>query len=151
MVNLRSILDRFRPAPPPGQPGPLGVPGQSPRTTADELAPIFALIDEIEAEAAEINAAGLRRAKEITDDAAARALRIQADAERDARDARATAMSAVRLDARERIATILADAKREADAIRQRESEALGVRAQRVVDLVRAIGGEPSKPSQGSG
>lgn len=145
VLNLHTLLDRFRPAPPPGQPGPVGIPSQTPRTAVDELAPLFLLVDAIDAECAGIKAAADLRAKKILDDAAARAARVTADADIQAKEAREAEVRAVRGDAHEQIAAVLSEAQRDAAKIRQRESAALAQRVESAVNLVRAIGGEPAK------
>ena len=144
IVSLRVLLDRFRPAPPPGQPGPLGVPSQTPHTAVEELASLFLIVDEIEAECAAVKADGEERATRTLDDAAARAARIEADAERDAKEARDAASRVVRGRARERVAAMLSEADRDADDIRRRESAELADRVESAVGLVRAIGDEPA-------
>lgn len=144
-LSLHSLLDRFRPAPPPGQPGPVGVPSQTPRTAVDELAALFLLVDAIEADCAAISADGQRLAKKVLEGAASRAARISSDADRRAKAAREAESRAVRSDTRERVAAVLTDAQRDADEIRQRESAMLAQRVESAVNLVRAIGGEPAK------
>lgn len=143
-LNLHTLLDRFRPAPPPGQPGPVGIPSPTPRTAVDELAPLFLLVDAIDAECARIRAGAELQAKQILDDAAARAARIEADAELQAKEARDAATRALRGEAQERIATVLSEARRDADKIRRRESAVLAQRVESAVNLVRAIGGDPA-------
>jgi hypothetical protein len=140
MVSLQSLLDRFRPAPPPGQPGPLGVPSERPRAVEAELAAVFLLIDAIEEECAAIKADGQRQAARLAQDAAVRASQIAETADRQAKDARALATRAVRSSAQERITATLDAARRDADEITRHGLAALPRRVERAVDRVRSIG-----------
>lgn len=144
-LNLHTLLDRFRPAPPPGQPGPVGIPTQTPRTAVDELAPLFLLVDAIDADCSRIRAGADLRARQIVDDATVRAARIAADTTARAKEARDVETRAVRGTAHEHVAALLAAAQRDADEIKRRESAALAQRVESAVNLVRAIGGEPAK------
>lgn len=145
VLSLHTLLDRFRPAPPPGQPGPVGVPSQAAHPAVDELAALFLLVDAIQADCAAITSDAQREARQIVADATARATRIEADAERRAKTARDAESRAVRGNAQERVAAVLAEAQRDADEVSRRESAALDRRVESAVNLVRAIGSEPAK------
>lgn len=145
VLNLHTLLDRFRPAPPPGQPGPVGIPPQTPHTALDELAASFLLVDAIEDECAGIKADAELRAKKTLDDAAAGAARIAAGAEMRAKESREAEARAVLGNAHKEITAVLSEAQLAAAELKHHESAGLAQKVNTAVDLVRAIGGEPAK------
>ena len=85
---LRGILDRFR--------GSAGVPATVSDDLAAELAPLFFVLESVEAEAQAIRTAALRRATAIADEARAEIEQILADAKEQAEAERADAIKAGR-------------------------------------------------------
>lgn len=94
-MEWRQFLSRFRPAAVPGPAGAGKMPVDRPAEAAAELAPVFALLADTEADAAR-----------IVTDAAARAARTRADAER--------AATATAAEARARAPQMQAEAARDA-------------------------------------
>ena len=108
MVDVRGILRRFKPAGAPGAAIGAAVPADRTAEHEAELQPLFASLEDAEAEAhairaraaaeaAEIRQEARRRADSILEEAAERATREQAAAERQARAA-AEQSSAALLD-----------------------------------------------------
>lgn len=98
MVDVRGILGRFKPAGAPGPPTGAAVPADRASEHAAELQPLFASLEDTEAEARAIRAraaeesaavrdAAQRRAEAILNDAVGRAAIEQDRAERQARAA----------------------------------------------------------------
>ncbi len=85
---LRGILDRFR--------GTAGVPATVSDDLTAELAPLFLILESVEAEAQAIRTAALRRATTIADEARAETERILTDAKEQAEVERAEAIKAGR-------------------------------------------------------
>ncbi|HEY7718983.1 MAG TPA: hypothetical protein VH915_09490 [Pedococcus sp.] len=95
MPRVRDLLYRLRPSGAPGAANLPGVPADRAREAADELAPVFALLEAAEEECHRIVAAGRRDAeaqrahdREVADDLLAVA-RARAPAEREAARVRA--------------------------------------------------------------
>ncbi len=91
MPEWRVFLERFRPAGTPGAAAQGGVPADRTADTASELAPIFPMLDDIQAEAARIVSRAAERAEEIRKDAGRRAAEIVARAHAEGETARADA------------------------------------------------------------
>lgn len=139
MSMLRSILERFRPAPPPGRPGPIGVPSEGHLTAADELAPVFAALAEVESECAAIRSEAARQAAEIWRAAVDRAQRIEADAAERAEAARAMATAQLEGAAQLQRAQELAAAHEQAEALYSNGLKELEPYVAAAVDRVRAL------------
>jgi hypothetical protein len=155
MPTLRSILDRFRPAPAPGRPGPLGVPSEKRLSAADELAPVFAVVDSIDAECTALRAEGMQRADQIWRAAEERAAQIAADAAVRAQEERAATTAARRAAAHQQYVDDVAAAQRQADEIYTKGLAGLPPKVAAAVERVRALAdgpaGEPAlrKPALG--
>jgi hypothetical protein len=142
MPRGRDLLHRFRPAGAPGSAGPRGVPADRAVELVDELAPVFARLEDTE------RACDLVRARADADAAAlaarcaeqARTILAQADADAGAEraDAAARLLAAVRTEH----ATTLAAAEGEAAAVRRRAAARQAVVVDRVVAEVAALIGE---------
>jgi len=118
MPALRDILDRFRPAPGPGRAGPVGVPSPVALTGADELAEVFAALDDVIARCETIRADGRRQAAEIRQGAELRLESLRSQAAATADHARATSISSVKEAGRVRHTAELVTAADEAARIR---------------------------------
>jgi hypothetical protein len=139
MSMLRGILDRFRPAPPPGRPGPIGVPSEGHLTAADELAPVFAALANVESECAAIRSEGARGADEIWRAAAERVQRIEADAAERAEEARAMATLQLQGAAQLQRVHELTAAQQQADALYSNGLRELEPYVAAAVAAVRAL------------
>jgi hypothetical protein len=118
MPALRDILDRFRPAPGPGRPGPVGVPSATTLLGADELRPIFAALDDVVARCEAIREDGRRQAAEMRKAADRRLDSLRSQAATTADQVQAASMAAVRAAGQARQAAELAAARSEAAHIR---------------------------------
>jgi len=98
-MEWRQFLGRFRPAAVPGPAAAAGVPADRRVEAAAELAPVFALLDDVETEIATIAADGAARAQRIRRGAERTAASMVADAESGARQIRAAAAGQDRNDA----------------------------------------------------
>ena len=114
---LRDILDRFRPAPGPGRPGPVGVPSSATLTCADELEAVFAALDDVVARCDAIREEGRRQAAEIRRAADIRLASLGSQAATSAAQTRAAAVASVKAAGRARQAVELAAAQGEAARI----------------------------------
>lgn len=118
MPALRDILDRFRPAPGPGRPSPVGVPSPSRSTAAEELQAVFAALDDVlmrcdaMREEARRQAAGIREATDL------QLASVKSQAVTTADQTRAAARASVQSAGRARHAAELASAQEEAMRIR---------------------------------
>ena len=90
-MEWRQFLGRFRPAAVPGPAAAAGVPVDRRVEAAAELAPVFALLAEVESEIDMITAEGAERARRIRRDAERASATMVADAEAAARQIRAAA------------------------------------------------------------
>lgn len=106
---LRAILDRFR--------GSAGVPAAVSNDVGSELAPLFLLLDSLEAEAERIRSAGLRRARAIAGETHAEVEQVLSEARAQAESERAEAIKAGRRAADAEGRAIEARALREAEEI----------------------------------
>ena len=118
MPALRDILDRFRPAPGPGLAGPVGVPSTAVRTGADELAPVFASLDDVIARCEAIRMDGRRQVAAIREASAVRLASLNTQAATAADEARTASAAAVQAAGRARHTAELAAAQHDADRIR---------------------------------
>ena len=139
MLELRDILDRFRPAPGPGRAGPLGVPSATVHTSADELQPVFAALDDVEACCAAIRENGERRTADIREAAEAALAAIWSRAAKESERIRAESAASVAASGRVRHAVELAAARQEAARIGTSGIEAMGPYVTAAVSRVRNI------------
>lgn len=139
MTTLRAILDRFRPAAPPGRPGPAGIPTEARFTPADELAPVFALLDSVDLQCSSIRARATRDAGIVIRAAAERASVVEAEAIGAANRERATVAAKLRATAQTQLAEQISAAKQEADAIRAEGTRDVDSLVHAVVKKVRCL------------
>lgn len=151
MTTLRAILDRFRPATPPGRPGPAGVPTEAKFTPVDELGPVFSLLGSVEEECSSIRAHADRAAAAIVHAAAERARAIEADAAGSADRERAAVAAAVRAATQTQFAEQLSAAGREADKLRADGMAGLDSRVAAVVSKVRSLADDSGPDSRAGG
>jgi vacuolar-type H+-ATPase subunit H len=121
---VSTILDRFRRG--------AGVPAAVGDELVSELAPVFAALDEAEAEAERIRATARRRGEERLAEARAQAARIEADASRRAREERERAETERRLAATAELRSLAAAAEEEATRV----SAQAGERTRALVEAV---------------
>jgi len=76
MAQWRNFLGRFRPVGAPGAAAPRGVPADRIAEAAIELAPLLALLDEIDAEAEQIRSQATAEAEKLRSDGARQAAAI---------------------------------------------------------------------------
>jgi hypothetical protein len=108
--GLRRILDRFR--------RPSGVPAAASDDLAAELAPLFAVLDEIEAEAEEIRAGAERRVQSDRADTSEEVEAILVEAAHQAESERAEVAKAARRAAAAQAHSLVLAGEREAARIR---------------------------------
>lgn len=125
MPRVRDLLYRLRPSGAPGTANPPGVPADRAREAADELAPVFALLEPVEAECRRIVAAAQQDAesqrthdREVARDLLASA-RARVPVEREAARAQA------RRTAEERVAAAAGRGQASVDQVRRRSEEQL--------------------------
>ncbi len=131
---LRSFLDRFRRAP--------AVPTAVGDTLAAELAPLLALLDEIEREADEVRRRATLRAQAGLGDVAEEVEAILASARAHADDERADALRAARRSADARATSTLERASAEAEQVRNLARERSEPLVEAVVARVMGFGRE---------
>ena len=143
MPRVRDLLYRLRPSGAPGAANPPGVPADRAREAAEELSPVFALVDPVEAECHRIVAAGqhdaeVQRAhdREVARDLVASA-RARVPVEREAARARA------RRSADERAAAAAERGQASAEQVRRRSEEQLPHYVDLVVGRVWELVAEP--------
>src|SRR5664279_2532640 len=141
MPALRDILDRFRPAPGPGRPGPVGVPSATSFTGADELRPIFAALDDVVARCEAIREDGRRQAAEIRQAADQQLASLTSQAATTADQVQAASIAAVRTAGQARQAAELAAARSEAAHIRADGIEKMTPYIAAAVSRVRSLPG----------
>jgi hypothetical protein len=153
MPRVRDLLYRLRPSGAPGAANPPGVPADRAREAADELAPVFGLLEPVETECQGIVAAAQHdaEARRAHDREVARDLMASAEArvpaEREAARARA------RRSADERAAAAAGRGEASAEQVRRRCEEQLPHHVDlvlaRVWELVNEPGAQPAtEPAQ---
>lgn len=120
MPDIDRYLRRFRRmVSPPGRPGPTAVPADRETELATELAPLFASIDDIDAEAARIGEDADVEVEEIEGESRERSQEILSRGREQAAVARADAIAGQRREANEDIRHLSEDAQQEAERIRR--------------------------------
>ncbi|MER5390507.1 hypothetical protein [Saccharopolyspora sp. NPDC002686] len=144
MLRLRRFFERFRPAGTPGAAACRGVPADRVAELAAELAPVFELLADTEAEAERIRAAGRQEAELVRQRAREQADAIVADSGMRAAEARAAVVSeAYRQSAAESVRTA-ASADRAADELKALARERMPAMADRAVAVaLTALGESP--------
>lgn len=133
-MGVRDLLERFRPSGSPGPPAMSGVPADRVSERSAELEPVFALLADVQAEAAQIDADATREARHRRERAAEQARAILAEAGRLADAERARAAAAAQAGAAEQVGSILRDAQRAAESLAE---QAHARRAEFVADVLR--------------
>lgn len=133
-MGVRDLLERFRPSGSPGPPAMSGVPADRVTERSVELEPVFALLADVQAEAAQIGADATREAQRRRERAAEQARAILAEAGRLSDAERARAAAAAQGGAAEQVASILSDAQRAAQSLAE---QAHARRAELVADVLR--------------
>lgn len=146
MPALRDILDRFRPAPGPGRPGPVGVPSAATSTSADELRPVFAALDDVIARCEAIGGEGRRQAAEIRQAADLRLANVRSRAATTADETRAASAASVKAAGQARHAAELAAARSEAARIHADGIEKMIPCIAAAVSRVRSLPGSHTVP-----
>jgi flagellar biosynthesis/type III secretory pathway protein FliH len=136
--GVRDLLDRFRPAGAPGPAGAAGVPADRQESAADELAPVFAALAEVEAECERIRREAAQAAAWRRAEAAEQARAVVAQARGRAASIRAAAATRIREDTAAELAQLAARTTAEADELRRRSARQQPQLVSIVVDRVRA-------------
>jgi vacuolar-type H+-ATPase subunit E/Vma4 len=116
-MGVRDFLERLRPSGTPGAPSVAGVPADRLAEHATELEAVFALLEDVQAQAARIRSAADEEARRRRDEAQAQADGIVAAARRLAEAERATAAASARAGAAEQVRAIAQDAQTRASSI----------------------------------
>ncbi len=133
-MGVRDLLERFRPSGSPGPPAMSGVPADRVTERSVELEPVFALLADVQAEAARIGADATREAQHRRERAAEQARAILGEARRLSDAERARAAAAAQAGAAEQVGTILSEAQQAAESLAE---EARVRRAELVADVLR--------------
>ncbi|GAA3248073.1 hypothetical protein [Nonomuraea helvata] len=144
MARLSDFLARFRPSGVPGAAAPSGVPVDYVADQADELAPIFSALADVQAGCASERQRTHRMTDQIRKRAHDQAVAIvsAARAEAEAERARSSAMARQRND--QATATLLREAATAADGIRSRSAARMPEMVARVTELVRSLADDRS-------
>lgn len=134
-MSTRDFLQRFRPAGAPGPAAGAGVPADRITELTAELAPVFALLDDVEAEAAQIRREATVRAERRREESAEAAARLLAEASAQAEAVRAEAFAAGRAEAEAASTAALAAAREDAEQTRRRAAHRMPGFVTRLVDL----------------
>jgi hypothetical protein len=144
----RGILERFRPAAPPGSAGPVGVPSDA--TPDPALLEVLAALRPVHDEADGIRADARAKVAEILTEAATQAAAAAARARVDGAEQRTAAAAEAHRAGRRTARRMAEDAVSEADRIRQRGRSLLPELVARVLDNVRSEAGLPGAPQDRS-
>ncbi|MGZ4601972.1 MAG: hypothetical protein ACXV3S_00025 [Kineosporiaceae bacterium] len=153
MPNVRDILRRFRPAAAPGPAATGGVPADRVAEREAELAPVLALLEEVEQECAQLLEAARTAAAERRSQGAGQVEAILAAGRRRADAERAAAAAAQQRLADEEAQRIVRDgrdqARRTVEAARRRLPELVAAAAEQVRVLLAtpqddALAGRPN-------
>ncbi|MET7339360.1 hypothetical protein [Nonomuraea sp. NPDC005650] len=139
MVRLADFLARFRPSGVPGAAAPAGVPADYVADQAEELAPIFSALADIQAACANERDHARRRADRMRARAhdQAAAIVASAHAEADAERARSSALARQSHD--QAVAELLREASAAAEGVRRRSAGRMPEMVARVTDMVRSL------------
>lgn len=133
-MGARDLLERFRPSGSPGAPAMSGVPADRVTERSAELEAVFAMLADVQAEAARIESDAQREAQHRRDAAAEQARAILAEARRMVDAERAQAAAAAQAGAAEQVGAIVTDAQRAAQSLAE---QADARRDALVADVVR--------------
>lgn len=116
-MGVRDFLESLRPSGTPGAPSVAGVPADRATERSSELEAVFALLDDVQAEAVRIGSAAEQEARRRLDVAHQRADAILAEARRQVEAERSVAAASAQAGAAEQARAISADAQLRAAAI----------------------------------
>jgi cell division septum initiation protein DivIVA len=142
MPALRDFLTRFRPAGSPGAAERAGVPADRAGELESEVAPVLALLGDIEAERERLIAQARRDAEQIVAGAQSAAAAIAADAAQRAETVREQAARQVMTAAREQAARTVEDARQQAVQTRALARQRMPALVNRVVGMIRQLEAE---------
>ena len=142
MPALRDFLTRFRPAGSPGAAERAGVPADHAGELESEVAPVLALLADIEAERGRLITQARRDAEQIVTDAQSAAAAIAADAAQHAEAVREQAARRVMTAAREQAAWTVSEARQQAAQTRELARQRMPALVSRVVGMIRQLGAE---------
>jgi vacuolar-type H+-ATPase subunit E/Vma4 len=125
MPSVREFLERLRPSGTPGAPSAAGVPVDRMAEVAAELEPVFAALDDAQAEAARIRAEGRQEASRRREQGLEEARSVLDEATRRSGAERADAAALVKARSESVVRDITAAAQRDADGIRATAEERL--------------------------
>lgn len=148
MVDVRGILGRFKPAGAPGPPTGAAVPADRASERAAELQPLFASLEEAEAEARAIRAQGASEAAAIRDAAQRRAEAIVSEATGRSVLEQGRAEHQARAAAERTCAALVDDARARAESLHAHSQEHVHDFVDRVVTEVADALRESSPPVQ---
>jgi hypothetical protein len=138
MPGLRDLLIRFRPAGAPGPPTPGGVPADRVAEASAELAPVFALLADTEAEALRIRGEGVARAEQIRQDAARQSSALVEASQANSGSVRAETAARIRAAGTAESAALIANAEHVADDIRRTAEKDTAERSVRLIGAIAA-------------
>ncbi|GAA0855514.1 hypothetical protein ACFQVD_43300 [Streptosporangium amethystogenes subsp. fukuiense] len=144
MVRLGDFLARFRPSGVPGAAAPAGVPADQVADQADELAPIFSALADIQAACANEREHAQRRADHMRAHAHDQAAAIVASAHAEADAERARLSALARQDRDQATEELLREAVAAAEGVRRRSAARMPEMVARVTDMVRSLADERS-------
>ena len=142
MPALRDFLTRFRPAGSPGAAERAGVPADRASELESEVAPVLALLADIEAERERLITQARRDAEQIVTDTQSAAAAIAADAARRAGTVREQAARQVMTAAREQAFRTVSDARQQAAQTHALARQRMPALVSRVVDMIRQLEAE---------
>jgi hypothetical protein len=138
VATLRGILDRLQPAGAPGRPAKAAVPADRRESLAGELAPVFAYLEPILRECTRITEAAAAAAQRREAEAAGHAHDIVAKAQTESESERAGIVATAHSEAARETELSHAQAREQAQQVRQRGEQHRPQLLARVLDLVRA-------------
>ena len=139
VMGARDLLQRFRPSGSPGAPAMSGVPADRVTERSAELEAVFAMLADVQAEAAQIGADAQREAQHRREAAAVQVRAIFGAARGMVEAERAQAAAAAQAGAAEQVGAIVTDAQRAAQSLAE---QADARRDALVADIVRDARGE---------
>jgi hypothetical protein len=139
MMDVRTFLDRFRPAGAPGAPTAAAVPSDRAARVADELAPVFEALAATMAECDEIRGTARSEATTRTQRAADEADALLDRARVDSQAERAESAARHRQEATAAADRLIAEAEQSARQLRSRAEARRPELAARIADRVQAL------------
>lgn len=144
MARLGDFLARFRPFGVPGAAAALGVPADYAVDQADELAPVFSALADVQTDCVNERRRAQRLADQTREEAHVRAAAIVSAARAEAEAERARSLAAARQRDDQASAALLREAALAADGVRRRSAARMPQLEARVTDMVRSLAEDPS-------